>query len=272
MISTLRVAVEGAELHCAVRGRGPACLVLSSIGVRPYERQLPATLDNHLRMVFVALRGSGESSGDPAGLTFDVLATDLEAVRIALGQPRVIVLGHSILGALAVEYGRRRPDTVSHVITVGATPTGDMARVTARATAYFESDASAERKQLVRENLARLPPGSPPAQAIFAQTPLRFSDPRFEARPLFEGAISSPAMLVHLLGTLAPRWEMPTGAGVPTLLAHGRHDYVVPWDLWQPVLPSLPSATWRLFEHSGHQPFVEEPEAFVAAVTDWLSA
>jgi proline iminopeptidase len=276
MVTTTRIPVHGAELNCAIRGQGPACLVLSSIGTRPYQRQIPAELDDHLTQIFVDLRGSGESTGDPASLTFDVLAADLEAVRLALGHPRVAVLGHSILGVLALEVGRRRPDMVSHVIAVGAPPTGDMAAITARATAFFQEDASPERKEILRENMARLPPGTPPAQAMLAQTPLRFSDPRFDAGPLYEGAIVQPAMLAHLMGTLTPGWQIATGAAastVPTLLAHGRHDYVVPWVLWQPLLAQLPpTTTWHLFERSGHQPFVEEPEAFVATVTAWLAA
>jgi proline iminopeptidase len=274
MTTTTRVPVEGAEIHCTIRGRGPACLVLNTIGTRPYERQIPAALDDHLTMVFVDLRGSGQSTGDPAALTFDVLAADLEAVRTALGHARVAVLGHSILGVLALEYGRRRPDTVSHVIAVGAPPSGDMAQIGARARAYFEEDAAPERKQILRDNLARLPPGAPPGQAVFAQTPLRFFDPRFDAPPLFEGAILNPAMLAHLLGKLTAGWDVTTGAAtsrVPTFLGHGRHDYVVPWMLWQPLLARLPATTWRLFERSGHQPFVEEPQAFVTAVTGWLA-
>jgi proline iminopeptidase len=276
MTTTTRIPVQGAELNCAIRGRGPACLVLSSIGTCPYQRQIPAALDDHLTLIFVDLRGSGESTGDPVSLTFDLLAADLEAVRQALGHPRVAVLGHSILGVLALEVGRRRPDTISHVVAVGAPPTGDLAAITARATSFFQEDASPERKEILRENLAHLPPGTPPSQAIFAQTPLRFCDPRFDARPLFEGAILRPAMLAHLMGPLTRGWQIPTGPAaspVPTLLAHGRHDYVVPSVLWHPLLPQLPpTTTWHLFERSGHQPFVEEPQAFIATLTTWLAA
>ncbi|WP_437313586.1 alpha/beta fold hydrolase [Sorangium sp. So ce385] len=67
------VSVEGAELVYSVQGHGPACLVLSSIGTRPYERQMPAQLSDRLKFVYVDLRGSGRSIGDPADLTFDVL-------------------------------------------------------------------------------------------------------------------------------------------------------------------------------------------------------
>src|SRR5262245_37732318 len=106
------VSVKGAELFYTTRGHGPPCLVLSGIGTRPYERQMPAQLDDHLQLVFVELRGSGRSTGNARDLTFDVLAEDLEAIRKHVGTDRVAVLGHSILGILALEYGRRCPASV----------------------------------------------------------------------------------------------------------------------------------------------------------------
>ena len=143
-----------AEIHYVTRGRGPVCLVLTSIGTKPYERQMPAALDEHLTLVFVDVRGSGRSTGAASDLTFDVLADDLEAVRAALGVARVAVLGHSIVGMLAVEYARRRPETVSHVIMVGTPPSGDMTVLQASTAAYFEQHASDERKRILRENIA----------------------------------------------------------------------------------------------------------------------
>src|SRR6188472_4200806 len=162
------VHAAGADLNYVTRGQGPVCLVLSSIGTHPYELQMPRALDDHLTMVFVDVRGSGRSTGDPASLGFDVLADDLEAVRRALGAPRVIVLGHSIVGMQAVEYARRRPETVSHAILGGTPPNGDLAALVAKSNAYFQAHASDERKQILQENLAQLPPGTPPAQAIYA--------------------------------------------------------------------------------------------------------
>src|SRR5689334_19342358 len=111
-MSPMTAAARGAEIFFTRRGKGPACLVLSSIGTPPYERQMPPELDAHLELCFVDIRGSGRSSGDVSDLTFDVLAEDLEAVRRALGVERVAVLGHSMLGVLALEHARRCPDTV----------------------------------------------------------------------------------------------------------------------------------------------------------------
>ncbi len=266
------IPVEGAELSCVTAGAGPPCLLLSGIGSDPYQRQT-ATLTRHLAITFVDLRGSGRSTGDPAALTFDRLAEDLDAVRARLGLDRVAVLGHSILGMLALEYGRRRPQAVSHVIVAGTPPLGDMRQVQAASFAFFEEDASEERKRILAENLAALPPGAGPAQTVLAQTPARFFDPRFDAAPLFAEADSRPALLMHVMGTLAPSWDVLADPRPlpPTFIALGRHDYVVPPRLWDGVAGRLPAATVHVFPRSGHQPFFEEAEAFAAAVTGWMA-
>jgi len=271
----MMVSANGADLFMTSRGAGPACVVLCNLGTRLYEQQMPAALDARLRMVFVDLRGSGQSTGDAGALTFDVLAEDLEAVRAQLGVARIGVIGHSILGMMAIEHARRAPDQVSFAITVGTPPFGDMGRLVGASTAFFDSQASDERKALLRENLARLPPGTPPFQAVFAQTPMRFFDARFDARPLFADADIRPKMLMHLLGTLGLGWKVeadPRPVRVPWLLVHGRHDYSVPLSLWDQHLPALPTARRVIFERSGHQPFVEEPERFAALVGDWVAA
>ena len=113
-------SVDGAELFYSTRGSGPVCLVLCSIGTKPFERMMPAQLSDRMQLVFIDLRGSGKSTGEPRDLTFDVVAADLETIRADLGVERVAVLGHSILGVLAIEYGRRSPASVSHVITAGS--------------------------------------------------------------------------------------------------------------------------------------------------------
>jgi proline iminopeptidase len=270
----MNVSVEGAELFTSALGRGPTLLVLCSMGTSSHEWLAGPVLPERYRLVFVDLRGSGRSTGDPSDLTFDRLAEDLEAVRTALGIDRVAVFAHSILGALAIEYGRRRPRSVSSVVTAGTPPLGDMARVGPSAASFFEADASEGRKRILRENLAKLPAGASPGQWLLAQTPQRFFDPAFDAAPMIERAISSPRFFQHLFGPLASRWDVRTGSDslkVPLFLAQGRYDYVVPHTLWSGIPETLPKTTFRLFEKSGHQPFFEEPELFADSVADWMS-
>lgn len=271
----MQIAVEGAQLNVVTRGAGLPCLVLSSIGTRPLEIQLPAALDELLQLCFVDLRGSGRSTGEPSALDFEVVAQDLEAVRRAIGAERVLVFGHSILGALAVEYARRCPQSVSRLILVGTPPSGDMGRLEAAASAYFEQDASQDRKKQLAENLASLPRDPreiSTEQVLLSQTPKRFSDPRFDAAPYFAGAEVKREFFMHLMGKLTASWQLPPDAlELPTLLALGRHDYVMPHFLWDGVLDQYPNVTRQLFKQSGHQAFLEEPAQFCAVVAAWLA-
>jgi len=269
------VSVPGAELFCEVRGRGVPCIVPCLLGTRVYERLTPPPLTNHFQFIYVDLRGGGQSSGDPVALTFDVLARDLDAVRVAVGKARTAVLGYSILGVAALEYGRRFPETVSHVILAGTPPTGDMQNLAKASTEFFAADGSAERKALLQENLAKLPPGTPPAQAVFAQTPMRFFDPRFDAKSLFADAQVNPQLFAHVLGPLTAQWNVLSGVDslrVPILIAHGRYDYTVPFTMWNGIVDRIPNATLHLFERSGHQAFFEEPARFAEVALAWINS
>jgi proline iminopeptidase len=109
---------------------------------------------------------------------------------------------------------------------------------------------------------------------MLAHAPMRFFDARFDAVPLFAEADRRPGLLMHILGTLAPAWDVTAEAGslrVPILVAHGRYDYTVPHVLWRGVVERLPTATLEIFDRSGHQPFFEEPERFATLLADWMA-
>ena len=271
----MKVSVDGAHLYCTVHGSGPPCLVLTAIGTAPYERQMAPGLSDYLTMVYVDMRGGGRSTGRSTDLSFDRVAEDVDAIRAALGVDRCLLLGHSILGMLALECGRRLPGRVSHVITVGTPPHGDMQALGAASAAFFEAEADDARKQRLRDNLAALPPEPPPERALLAQTPMRFHDPAIDAAPLFADAVSRPELLAHIMGALAAGWTItadPESLTAPVLLTHGRSDYTVPHTLWDGIPATLPDATFHLFEASGHQPFFEEPERFTTVVTEWVAS
>jgi proline iminopeptidase len=149
-----------------------------------------------------------------------------------------------------------------------------MARLVKAGAAFFEEDASQERKAILKENYAKLPPGTPPEQAVFAQTPMRFFDARFDALSLFAESDFKPRLFQHVLGPLTASWNVTAGKEslqVPILVAHGRYDYVSPYTMWLGIVETLPNATLLLFERSGHQTFFEEPDRFVEVVREWMA-
>jgi pimeloyl-ACP methyl ester carboxylesterase len=155
----------------------------------------------------------------------------------------------------------------------GTPPAGDLEELVKASMAFFAADGSQERKTILHENMARLPPGTPPTQAVFAQTPMRFFDPRFDAVSLFADSQFNPQLFEQVL-KLTGQWNVLTGVEslrVPILLAHGRYDYSAPFTMWNDVVEKVPNATLHVFERSGHQTFFEEPARFAEVVLAWMA-
>ncbi|MCU1492440.1 MAG: laaA [Acidimicrobiaceae bacterium] len=75
------------------------------------------------------------------------------------------------------------------------------------------------------------------------------------------------------IGTLKT-WSVVDRVGridVPTLLLSGRFDEATPATV-EPFATSIPDVAWEIFEESSHMPFVEEPERYLVAVTEFLDS
>jgi pimeloyl-ACP methyl ester carboxylesterase len=59
---------------------------------------------------------------------------------------------------------------------------------------------------------------------------------------------------------------------VPTLILWGENDRIVRPDYGRALQQAIPRAQFRLIPAAGHYPYLEQPEAFVATVTSFLSA
>jgi len=57
----------------------------------------------------------------------------------------------------------------------------------------------------------------------------------------------------------------------PTLIVHGAHDQLVPLEAARELAAARPDWTLHVFEHLGHVPQMEDPNAFLAVVEPWLA-
>jgi L-proline amide hydrolase len=77
----------------------------------------------------------------------------------------------------------------------------------------------------------------------------------------------------HVIGSMK-NWTIESRLHaiiVPTLLISGRFDEATPLCV-QPYADHIPDVRWHVFEQSSHMPHVEEKEACLAAVADFLDA
>jgi len=77
----------------------------------------------------------------------------------------------------------------------------------------------------------------------------------------------------HVIGTLKT-WSVVDEVKriqVPTLLISGGHDEAAPSTV-QPFADGIPDVRWHIFEQSSHVPHIEERNAYMALVQDFIDA
>lgn len=277
------VSVPGAELAYVVEGEGVPTLVVGSSVY--YPRTFSQELRQNLKLVFVDLRHFAPSDGSlpDEEFTLDRYAADIDAVREHLGFETVIVMGHSMHGMFALEYARRYPERVSNVVMIGSPPAGLMATGEASA-AFFEADASDERKQVLQQNiaafgaeeyakLAAFSSGDDVINQYVVNGPLYWYDATYDAAPLWQDMYVNMESFFLVMGQIG-LYDLAQGPGeirVPVFSALGRYDYVVPYTMWDGAEEKLADLTIHLFENSGHTPQLEEPEEFDRVLLEWLN-
>jgi proline iminopeptidase len=273
------VRVDGAKLRYAVEGAGTPVLVIGSSIY--YPRTFARQLRQSLRLASIDVRHFGERDRSSASnaITLDTYANDIELLRAKLGMERVVLVGHSHHGNLALEYAKRYPEAVTHLVLIGSPPC-DVETTIRVANAYWDAHASDTRKAARRERWRKLTPerldAMSPEERIVAEYvadgPKYWFDEHYDASWLWRG-MPMNALLIARFRDFFMDYRLSWDAHqmtAPVLVITGRHDYVVPFTLWNDAAATLPSFSSHLFERSGHTPQLEEPELFNRVLLDWI--
>jgi proline iminopeptidase len=276
------VNVAGAELAYTVEGVGtPLLTVGSSIY---YPRTFSQDLRRRCSLVCADLPHFVQLNPEFAytSINFDVYAKCIEAVRLAADLGRVVVVGHSHHGNVALEYAKRFPQNVSHVVLIGSPPV-DISQTVQGAKQYWALHASKERRDALetrrrslidKNQFESLSPRDAYMWQYVTDAPLYWNDPDYDASWLWEG-ITFDMEAIHAFRELYQDYELNWDAKsltAPVLVVMGENDYAVPNTLWNPILPRLENVTLRVFSKSGHTPQLEQPEEFDKFLLNWLTS
>jgi proline iminopeptidase len=265
------------DIFYTTRGQGPAILTLHGGPGLDHTYFLPwlEPLAEGRQLILYDQLGSGRSerpSTFPAG-GLDAWADEADGLRAHLGLERVVLLGHSFGSFTALTYALRHPRRLSGLILCSGAPTLDypavtQANATARSTpeqlgivARMMSVPSASDEEMRRDWNAILP--------IYFHA----FDPAIGKR-MDENMIYGAAAYNHGTAQCLPSYNVLTRLGeigVPTLLLSGRHDWITPPKQGgERLRDGIPGAKIEIFEKSGHFPFIEENERFLATVRAFL--
>lgn len=212
-------------------------------------------------------RGTSQSSDSNGSETIDKYVEDIEAIRQAVGAPRIDLLGHSFGGYLAMAYTSRHADRVRSLIFVDSSAP-KLGEVT-----QLMSEIFPERIEEWRAKRATLGKTAHAADFVIFQS-MEFVDSA--ALEEFLQAVSQHRGNMEVNNTLradmAKRdyWEEVRGFKQPALVIHGRFDAVIAASNSWKLHHALPNSTFRIIEAAGHLPHIERPDAFLALVRPFL--
>src|SRR5580704_2338202 len=231
-------------------------------------------LGKNRRIIFYDQRGDGRSSPLEPGQSCNLAdqIADLEALRAHLGFEKWDMLGHSWGGYLSMAYSARYPHHISHLMIVdSAAPKWSdtlflfsqiFPEITDRRAGYTFADEMGDKAASdagIHDYLTMLFYSPEKRDAFVAQ--------------MGAGAFhkdASEAVMSDL-----PRFDLNPEIAkfkFPVLVVSGRYDTNVAPLVAYKIHRSIPGSRFVVFERSGHIPFYEEPDAFVRAAEDFLSA
>jgi 3-oxoadipate enol-lactonase len=208
------------------------------------------------RAIAVDLPGFGASRDEPGPHTLEGLADGLAGLLERLHLARVALLGASMGGAVAQHFALRHPGRLARLLLVATGPyTGDPAKGLAMADTLA---AAPWGEEIVR----------PIVQGFFHQQP-----PPARLEELYRVAASAdqPAAVAAARSNATARTlERLHEIAVPTLIVQGRHDRARTVAHGEEMRERIPGARLEILEHSGHTPYLEEPDAFHALALPFL--
>lgn len=223
-------------------------------------------------MVLWDQRGNGRSSPlkPEQSCTLRDQVADLDALRARLGVERVDLLGHSWGGFLVMAYAALHPEHVAHlVICDSAAPKWADTEFIFK---YVYPEAIARQEKL--DSRDALGDAAAADSSLREYLGMLFVSPARRAEFLggadnyhYNRAVN--AKLNADLGQY-DLWPLLFGFTMPTLVLTGRFDMnVAPSTAWK-IHRAIPNSRFVVFEQSGHLPFFEEPDAFLAALEPFL--
>lgn len=248
--SVSSIAGPAGTLHVDDGGEGgvPVVFVHAYTGTASHWAAQLAHLRPDRRAVAFDLRGHGESDA-PRDNDYAIasLARDIEAVLDSLHLTRVVLVGHSLGGAAAIEFAGTQPERVAGLMLV--TTTGRLPDAqTQQITAALDSNFAQVMQQIWSRLLAN---ATPQVRTRVARERERLSDE--ESRSIIRSTFEYDP-LPALRQYQGPTLNVTTGDDNPTDLHH-----------------LAAGLRHRAIEGTSHWPQMDKPDDFNRVLDEFLS-
>ncbi len=285
------LSVNETRLWVETEGSGEPLIVLVGGPANSHVSLHPAfsALSDRFQVIYYDYRGRGRSDAatDAKNITFARDVEDLEALRQALGLPRIHVYGFSYGGLVAQAYALAHPDRVGRLVLANTLYSADMWKHNhdnINLELQRQYPEVWEQIEALRAKGARS--SDPEMQRLFAvHGPLiRWHNPDKASRLRKEPGSVNKALYWDFVGD---NIDFDIGGEVaelpdfrprlhelrmPTLILAGRFDRALYPQLQMDFKRYCPQATFVMLERSGSYGHIEEPETVIPLVREFLTA
>ena len=259
MNKTLIETARGAKIRVLEAGKGAPLLFLHGAGGLFSDNPFLDQLAGRYHVYAPELPGYGESTGEE--LLDDMLDFALHGWDVvqALGLERPHLVGHSMGGMIAAEMACIAPNDLSKLVLVNS------------AGLWIPEHPIADLFALLPFEFAQLLFHDPVAGAALLTGGLDFSNLDAVAE-FYIGNARRMGMAGKILFPIPNRQVTKRlyRLQAPTIIVWGRSDKLIPPVYAEKWKQLIAGAQLRFIDAAGHMPPYEQPQAFCAAVTEFL--
>ncbi len=268
--STSAIEIDGRRFAWRSVGRGPKLLLVNGYAATSadWDPGFLMGLARSFEVICPDNRGVGGSEPGEGELTIDAMAADLEALLDALDLEAIPLVGWSMGGFIAQRLAARSPQRVEAMALLATDPGGpDSVLLEPEAWFRLTDHSSPSRIQASQLISVLFPP------EVAADIDLRFGDVVAAARAALslEVLAAQEAAMIAWHAAEQPLPKMP-GGSLPTLIAHGSADVVIPTANTAALAAAWPDSRIELFDGCGHAFFAQEPQRAAHLIVSFLGA
>jgi len=230
-------------------------------------------LSQNLQLVYFDHRGQGRSArGAKETYTLENNVKDMEALRQYLGLEKIVIIGTSYGGMVALSYAICYPENVQSLIVIA---TAASYRFLELAKANLAQKGTKEQQAIAEllwegkfENEAQLKEYFQLMMSMYSIT----YKPEIPGKSWNRTILSTDAINIAFSGFLRSYnvLDQLHKITVPTFVIAGKYDWICPPELSSEIAAAIPNTDLRIFENSGHLIRVDEPEALLDAIIGFL--
>jgi len=272
------VRIHGHPVCYRIAGEGPVIVLVHGItSTSEVWREVIGPLSERFCVIAPDLLGHGQSAKPRGDYSMGAYASGIRDLLMLIERERGTFVGHSLGGGVVLQVAYQFPELCERLVLVSSGGLGDEVHLILRAATLPGAELvlpliSRRRGQAAAAGIRRLLEQTGVAKrsdvAEFVRGFASLSDP--EARSAFVHTVRA---VVDPSGQrVSARDRLYLASELPTLFVWGERDRIIPPDHGRHAQGDVPGSRFELLSGSGHFPQLDEPEAFVEVLTEFVSS